>query len=87
MGTVTGRLVLDENVAKVVEFMERTVPADRLVNVAQRLPAIARVLWSEDRCAATYKEPLSRAIQSAANESDLALHCAGGDSAVVADAG
>ena len=49
--TVTGRLVLDEYVAQVVDFMESTLPADRLEYVATRLPALARVLWSVDRCA------------------------------------
>jgi hypothetical protein len=63
METITGHVVLDEDVAKVVEFMERRVPANRLMEVAQSLPAIARVLWSEDRCATTYKEPLSRGTQ------------------------
>jgi hypothetical protein len=86
MKTVTGRLVLDEHVARVVEFMERAVPAARLVDVAQHLPVIARVLWSEDRCAVTYKEPLSRETQSVASESDLAARCAGGDSVAATDA-
>ena len=73
-------LVLDEHVAKVVEFMERTLPADRLEYVAARLPALARVLWSVDGCASVSREKLS-----AANESGLAVPCAGDGSAVAED--
>ena len=84
MSTVTGRLVLDEHIAKVLEFMERELPADRLEYVATRLPALARVLWSEDRCVSVAREPI-RASQSAASVSDLADSCAGGDSVAVTD--
>lgn len=79
METVTGRLILDEHVARVVEFMERSLPADRLEYVATRMPAIARVLWSEDRCA-------SRERQLIASESDLAHTCAGDGSGAEEDA-
>ena len=37
-------VVLDELVARVVDFMERNLPADRLQYVAIRLPALALVL-------------------------------------------
>jgi hypothetical protein len=79
---VTGQLVLDEHVAKVVEFMERNLPADRLEYAAMRLPAVARVLWSSERCAITSRERLSDA-----SESGLAAPCVGDDSAVAAGAG
>jgi hypothetical protein len=80
--TVTGRLVLDEHVASVVEFMEKSLPADRLEYVATRLPALARVLWSVDRCASVSREKLSTA-----NESGLAGTYADDDSAVVGGVG
>jgi hypothetical protein len=81
MKTVTGRLVLDEHVASVVEFMERQVPADRLEYVATRLPAIARVIWAPERCAHVYREPI-RATRSTASESCPAGPCVGDDSVV-----
>jgi hypothetical protein len=81
METVTGRLILDEHVASVIEFMERSLPADRLEYVATRLPALAKVLWAEDRCAST--EPsLICASQPTASECVLEHKCVGGDSAV-----
>src|SRR5258708_3355453 len=86
MNAVTGRLILDEHVANVVEFMERELPADRLEYVATRLPAIARVLWAQDRCASVARS-LSRETQSIASESGLAHTCAGDGSAVAVDVG
>jgi hypothetical protein len=80
MEAVTGRLILDEHVASVVEFMERNLPVDRLEYVATRLPAIARVLWSEDRCA-------NRERQSIASGCIPAAPCVDGDSVAVEDAG
>ena len=86
MQTVTGHLVLDEHVAKVLEFMEREIPADRLEYVATRLPAVARVIWTRDRCASLYREPISRATQLVASESGLVAECAGDDSVVAVGA-
>jgi hypothetical protein len=83
MEAVTGHLVLDEHVAKVLEFMEREVPADRLEYVASRMPAIARVIWAQDRCASLFREPISRAPLSSASESGLAAPYAGDDSVAV----
>ncbi len=81
MDTVTGQLHLDEHVAMVVDFMQKNLPADRLEHTAIRMPAIAKVLWSDERCAI-----LNRGSLSAATESFPAAACAGGDSVAVADA-
>lgn len=80
MKTVTGRLILDEHVATVVEFMERNIPADRLGYVATVLPMLAKVIWAPDRCATIEHVPLSRGTQLDASESGLASECVGGDS-------
>lgn len=81
MKAVTGRLILDEYVASVVEFMERNLPADRLEYVAARLPALARVIWSADRSANVEYLPLSHAPQSVATELSPAGTCADDGSA------
>jgi hypothetical protein len=64
---VTGQLVLDEYVASVVEFMEAHLPADRLEYVAERMPAIAKVLWSSDRCALYSERSIVRNNQTPSN--------------------
>jgi hypothetical protein len=80
MTAVTGRLILDEHVASVVEFMERNLPVDRLEAVAARLPSLAKVLWGRERCASLEYLPIS-ALQSSASESSPVGTCAGDDSA------
>ena len=81
MKTVTGRLVLDEHVASVVEFMERNIPADRLEYVAVRLPALAKVIWSAERSARVESRPLSMLDERPLNATESAPDrgCAGGD--------
>ena len=85
MKLTTGRLVLDEHVARVVEFMERNIPADRLEYVAERLPSLATVIWGKRRCAVVEHLPVSDS-QSNANESCLAGTYVGDDSAAAAGA-
>jgi hypothetical protein len=48
MNTVTGqrRVEIDVNVGDVLEFMRENIPANRLISVAECLPAVARLLWS-----------------------------------------
>jgi hypothetical protein len=87
METVIGRLALDEHVAMVVEFMERNLPVDRLEYVASRIPALARVLWSIDRCAFVEKSLLSHETQLSASECAPVGLCAGDDSVVEAGVG
>lgn len=67
---------LDSDVAEVARFMERNVAADRLHYVACRLPELAALIWSEDRCAGLYVEPLS-VMRQVASESALVAACAG----------
>ena len=51
MNTVTGqnRMTIEMNpdVQAVIEFMQATVEASRLVGVAESIPQIARLLWSD----------------------------------------
>ena len=84
MGTVTGQLVLDEHVALVVEFMERHIPAERLVNVADHLPSLAKVLWSSNRCVSIFRS-LKCEQQSNASESVPVGPCVGDDSVAEED--
>jgi len=84
MKAVTGKLVLDEHIAKVLEFMEKEIPADRLEYVATQLPAVARVLWAGDRCALLERTPLS-ATQPIASECNLVPSCAGDGSVAAGD--
>lgn len=55
---------LDSDVAEVARFMERNVAADRLHYVACRLPELAALIWSEDRCAGLYVEPAHAATRA-----------------------
>lgn len=81
MKTITGRLLLNEDVASVLEFMERNIPADRLEYVATRIPALAKVMWCGEPCASLERLP-TYALQPNASESAPADTCAGGDSVV-----
>lgn len=73
---------LDEDIAKVVRFMERNVTADRLQQVASHIPEVAALIWSPDRCTGLYKEPIrASARRSDASESVLAGTCVGDGSA------
>ena len=38
---------MNPNVQKVVEFLQREIPADELNGVANAIPAVAAVVWSE----------------------------------------
>ena len=40
-------LILDGDLQKVVEFMQRTVPAEKLVSISEVLPLMGRLLWSD----------------------------------------
>ena len=78
-------VLLDEDVAKVIRFMEKNVAADRLQQVARHLPEVAALIWSADRCASLFREPLS-APPRAASESFLVETCVGDDSAAAESA-
>ena len=38
-------LILDEEMKAVLEFMQRHIPASKLMGVAERLPQMAKLLW------------------------------------------
>jgi hypothetical protein len=81
-------IVLDLDVQAVAEFMQSTIPATKLVSVADNLPTVARLLWShfpQESChAATFNFPKtgqeSRSL-SDATESFPDKRSADGDSA------
>ena len=80
METVTGKLVLEEDVVRVAEFMERAVAADRLSYVANRLPILARLIWSDERCAHLERPSLMPSeMQLNASECVPAAPCVDGD--------
>jgi hypothetical protein len=82
MKAVTGQLLLDGDVASVAEFIEREIPADRRLYVAQRLPEIALVIWADTRCALLSTVP-SRETRPNASEYAPVEGCAGDGSAAV----
>lgn len=84
MEAVTGKLILESDLVRVAEFMEREVTADRLCHVADRLPALARLIWSEQRCA-SLERPLTSVRLSGASESGPVGLCVDGDSVAVTD--
>jgi len=87
MEKVTGQtIVLEDDVARVLSFMEREVSADRLEYVATRLPALAKIIWTSERCATLARSPI-RATQSASSECGLVGTYAGDGSAAVVGVG
>jgi hypothetical protein len=76
-------LVLDYDVAKVLQYMETEVLADRLEYVAEQLPALARIIWARNHCASLGRSPI-RATQSIASESAPAETNVGDDSVMAA---
>jgi hypothetical protein len=80
----TGKIILDGDVAKIVDFMQRELPADRLRYVSGQLPLVASLIWQENRCTYFEQQPI-RGTQSTANESAPAERCVDGDSAAVRD--
>jgi hypothetical protein len=47
-------LQIDGHLNGVLEFMQETIPANKLVGVAERIPELARLLWSHNQ-----QEPIS----------------------------
>jgi len=41
------QIVLDSDIKAVAEFMQGNIPAAKLVSVADNLPTVARLLWSQ----------------------------------------
>lgn len=40
-------LVIDNDLQLVAEFMQKNIPAFKLISVAEELPKIGRLLWSQ----------------------------------------
>jgi hypothetical protein len=40
------KITLDEHLQSVLEYMQQNVPANKLLGVAEKLPDMARLLWS-----------------------------------------
>ena len=48
---------LDPDVQRVAEFMQREIPADRVVAVAQGVAAVAPLLWGPTHATLRLREP------------------------------
>jgi hypothetical protein len=44
---ITTRVKMDEDLHGVIEFMQKNVPSDKLLHIADSLPHAARLLWTE----------------------------------------
>lgn len=82
-------LLMDKDLRAVVEFMQDSIPACKLVGLSETLPQLARLLWGHFQ-----QEPVkplellltkTHPSQSNANGCDPAKACVGGGSAVAAD--
>jgi hypothetical protein len=79
-------LQIDEHLQRLLEFMQDTIPANKLVGIAEKVPIMARLLWGHNP-----QEPVSSVSLTCldladgrlldASESDPGGVCAGGDSA------
>lgn len=50
-------LVLDPDVQRIAEFMQREIAADRIIAVANGLAAVAPLLWAPERSVLTLRAP------------------------------
>ena len=79
---------MDEHLKAVVEFMQKNVPAEKLLSVADALKDVARPLWGrfpQEPCMVLRLcEAKSGPSQPIASESGLAIACAGDGSGVAA---
>lgn len=51
------KLSVDQDVQAVIEYMQSNIPAAKLIGVAEKLPELARLLWSD------YSQDSFRAIE------------------------
>lgn len=51
------KITLDEHLQLALEYMQQNIPANKLVGVAEKLPDMARLLWSH------YSQEPFRAIE------------------------
>jgi hypothetical protein len=78
------QLQIDKDLHAVIEFMQGNIPANKLMSVAEKLPDLARVLWShfpQELCVTAKLETIKLCNQSPLNatEYDLAPARVGGD--------
>jgi hypothetical protein len=82
-------LILDSDVQAVAEFMQRTIPAGKLMPVAEKLSSLARLLWEkypQEPCVGLTlaESALTRGLLRDASVSDLEPSCVGDGSEVEA---
>ena len=51
------KITLDEHLQSLLEYMQKNIPASKLVGVAEKVPDMARLLWEQ------YSQEPFRAIQ------------------------
>jgi hypothetical protein len=78
---------VDSDVQSVLEFMQRSVPASKLVSVAENTLQMGRLLWSkfpqEPSVGFSLEElPITNGLLPVSSESGLVTECAGDDSVV-----
>jgi hypothetical protein len=83
-------LRIDGDLQAVAEFMQRNIPASKLMSVADELPKMGRLLWAhypqEPSVGLRLSErPLTNGLQQDASVSDPALPCVDGGSVVEED--
>jgi hypothetical protein len=61
------KITLDEHLRLVLEYMQQNIPTSKLVGIAEKLPDMARLLWSH------YSQEPFRAIELG-NEPMEAFH-------------
>lgn len=73
-------IVLGEELKAVLEFMERTVPVDRLMDTVAGLHAVAPLMWGDAPVISLRSPPISSTASrpGVASESGLALGAGGG---------
>jgi hypothetical protein len=87
--TVTGHLVLDQDVKRILEIMQTTIPVDKLRSVAEGVREVGAVIWARHPCVPIESirfvaEPLTTSceIRSGATLSDQRPEHVGDDSVV-----
>ncbi len=75
-------LQIDGDLQSVAEFMQKNIPAAKLLSVAEDLPKIGRLLWArypqEPSLGLMLSElTLTNGLQPNANECAPGMHCAG----------
>jgi hypothetical protein len=80
-------LQIDGDLQAVAEFMQRNIPASKLMSVAEELPKMGRLLWSHFPREPSFglrlsEPPLTNGLQQDANVCAPGKRCVDGDSVV-----